>query len=277
MQILRRTWIKMLAASAAMSPVLSMAAKADDAGKRYILPLDGPVPPDEVKILGGYLTQYTPPAELMSPKGGWRAVYDILAFETDKKIRKRQMVNSVMGQVAVTRAPGSSDYQIQMQYTPAQGLVDASASIRCNADAIRSIREYELTWQAGSFVRREAGTVLSDAMKVAAVDGAEALPLQNSPTCLWTLLDAVRLLPADPSKKYSFDLFMDLSSVRRSQKLAFARADEVMTASGKIPVHFFRQTGTGVEPIHYAVDEQQRTLFATQGQLGWGLNRIERV
>ena len=39
-------------------------------------------------------------------------------------------------------------------------------------------------------------------------------------------------------------------------------------------LHFYRHLGAGINPIHYAVDQQQRTLFVTHGQLGWALNKI---
>ena len=60
-------------------------------GKKFTLPLDGPVPSDELQILGAYLTQYKVPVGEMSPNGVRRAVYDILSFATDKNIRKRKI------------------------------------------------------------------------------------------------------------------------------------------------------------------------------------------
>jgi hypothetical protein len=285
MEIVRRTFLKAMAAGAVAYPLYPLFGMPPEAGgawsydpdKKRVLPLKAPVPPDEVKILGGYLTGYTPPPEPMSPDGGWTAVCDIISFETDVKIRKVQMSNSVMGQVAVSRSVVSPDYRIQMRHTPAQSVEELAATIYCNPDAVHSIQKYELVLNSRKFTRKEAGSVQRDTVRVAAHSSVEVLSVNNPVTCLWTMLDAVRYLPTDAGKESRFDLFMDLSSLRRNQTLKFVRAGEVLTAAGSIPVRFFRQIGTGVEPIHYAVDEQQRTLFATQGQLGWALNRIERM
>ncbi|MGE4490384.1 MAG: hypothetical protein AB7E95_12660, partial [Kiritimatiellales bacterium] len=78
-------------------------------------------------------------------------------------------------------------------------------------------------------------------------------------------------------QSHEFDMYMDLSSLRRNQTLSFAGRGQVALAEGIQELNFYEQLGEGTAPIHYAVDQQQRTLFITQGQLGWGLNRIEEI
>lgn len=282
MELLRRTCLKTLAAGMAVPSVFGAAAGKDveltyDAGRKYVLKPGGTLPPDEVKILGAYLKNYTPPAGSMAPAGGWTAVYDILHFEGPKKVKNMLITNKVAGQVAITRSSASPEYRVRQKYIPTHSEEEISAAVRCNPDDIRSLRDYELVWKCATFTRREAGSVQSSALKVAAGPGVESLEVKLPVATLWTLLDAVRLLPEDFPGNRRFDLMMDLSSLRRNQMLRFTRSGAVGTAAGALPVRFCQQTGQGVVPIHYAIDEHNRTLFATQGQLGWALSRIERA
>jgi hypothetical protein len=282
MELLRRTCLKTLAAGMAVPSVFGAASGKDaeltyDAGRKYVLKPGGALPPDEVKILGGFLQEYTPPSAEMNPNGGWTAVYDILHFEGPKKVKNMLITNKVAGQVAITRSSASPEYRVRQKYIPTHSEEEISVSVRCNPDEIRSVQDYEMVWKCASFMRREAGSVQSSALKVAAGPGVESLEVKHPVAAFWTLLDAVRLLPESVAENCRFDLFMDLSSLRRNQTLRFTRSGAIRTAAGALPVRFCQQTGQGVVPIHYAIDGQNRTLFATQGQLGWALSRIERA
>ncbi|AKJ64589.1 hypothetical protein [Kiritimatiella glycovorans] len=65
--------------------------------------------------------------------------------------------------------------------------------------------------------------------------------------------------------------------MRRDQVLRFARGVAVETSGGPVELRVYEQLGRGIEPLHYAVDADRRTLFVTHGQLGWALNRIEEA
>jgi hypothetical protein len=247
---------------------------------------DFEVPPDEVRMLGGYIHSYTPPEGSMDIEGGWTAVFDMLSFSSipghPSAPSDPPMTNSMIGQVALSRRRGSTDYRVQMDFRPTGATEEITALIRCGSDPLRSLRDYELTWNcktansAIAYTRNEAGSVQSGALQTVSGAITESFSVNRPLTSLWTLFDAVRLMPAQAGWMQEFDLWMDLSSLRRNQRLCYCGSGTVQTASGVLPLRFYEQTGTGTTPVHYAVDEQQRALFITQGQLGWGLNRIER-
>jgi hypothetical protein len=255
-------------------------------GKSFSLNPNLPVPPDEMRLLGGYIHNYRLPDGLMEPDGGWTAVFDMLGFsatpEYEKNANTAAMSNEVMGQVSVSRPRGKTEYHIRMNFLPTRAVEDVMAVIRCNDDELASIRDYELVWnfksdsQAG-YTRREAGAVRPGELQILSESFTDSFKTGNPLTCLWTLFDAVRRLPAEAGSVRTADMYMDLSSLRRNQRIRFGGGGQVQTAAGTVPLKFYEQTGEGSPPIHYAVDEQQRTLFVTQGQLGWGLNRIARM
>jgi hypothetical protein len=292
MTMQRRTFLKSAAGGLCLLASLS-ARRAQAAELKYdpkrMFPLsssDG-IPPDELRILAGYIEAFSLPAGTMAPSGGWTAVYDILKVELESKrnkgAKKEIMSNAVMGQVAITRPAGSSDYRIEMLYQPTGAFEKVEAHLVCAADPLASIRRYEATWSCSSpkpkisYSRQEAGAVESGALEVVAGNAADRFEINHPLTCLWTLMDAVRFLPPKSGWKQEFDLYADLSALRRNQVLSYSGTGQVKLASGPLKVNFYQQTGAGSPPIHYAVDEQQRTLFVTQGQQAWGLNRIERA
>jgi hypothetical protein len=291
MRMLRRGYLKTtlgaLAGSAAAGLVRgnSFAPGATlvyEFGKKFSLNPRDPVPADEVRVLGGYLRNYVLPQGAMPPEGGWTAVFDLLdvSLPAKKGAGELVMFNSLLGQVAVSRRAGATDYQIQQHFRPAGPLDELAARIRCSGDDLRSIQDYELLWKSSgvmTYARNEAGTVQSGGLHISSGSRTDFFAINNPLATLWTLMDAVRLLPASAGWSRRFAMYMDLSSLRRDQVLRFVRTGNVQTADGIVPVRFYEQTGGGIQPIHYAVDEMQRTLFVTQGLLGWGLNRIERI
>ena len=246
----------------------------------------GVVPSEEVRILAGYLESYSPPEGTMGAQGGWTAVYDILKFEATPAYKKKSrtpMYNMVLGQVAITKRAASSVYEIKMAYQPTRSMESIDARISCSDGPVAALKNWEMDWSCRgtgggvSYTNREQGTVAADHFSVTSRGHTDRIALRRPLTCLWTLFDAVRHLPPRVGSVQSFDMYMDLSSLRRNQSLSFSGSGQVALATGLQKLNFYEQLGEGIEPIHYAVDDQQRTLFITQGQLGWGLNRIEEV
>ncbi len=278
----RRTCLKVILGGAVLPRICFGGKLTGDAGNLFVVPPGGTLPDDEVRILGGYLHRYVPPQGLIPPEGGWSILYDLIDVTLPEKAGASvALSNSILGTVAIRRDLGSSEYHIQMNFHPAGSVEEVSATIHCNPDDLFSIRDYELDWTFSGvnrpYVRHEAGLVQPGGLRVSSGGSSDVVKIGNPLTTLWSMMDAVRCLPPSGGWSRRFDMYMDLSSLRRNQTLQYARSTGIRTAAGLLPVHLYEQTGTGIQPIHYAVDEMQRILFVTQGQLGWALNRIERV
>lgn len=244
------------------------------------------VPPDAVRMLGGYLEAFSPPKGMMAADGGWTAVYDIVRFFTKapyEEVSGAVTYNTVMGQVAIGKPASAPDYEVQMSYRPTPSLELVKARIACADSPVAALKSWELEWecQGGktelSYTNHERAVVAADHFSVASFGKTERFELKQPLTCLWPLMDAVRWLPPETGWSHGFDMYMDLSTLRRNQSLSFAGRGQVALATGLQNMNFYEQLGEGTTPIHYAVDDQQRTLFVTQGQLGWALNRIEGI
>ena len=236
-------------------------------GEKFPLKQVDPQLADELRMIGGVLQKYRMPAPV-KPSGSVRvSFYDLFDANITQGSRTPVLINSRIGQIAVARRLNAPEFAVRQRFAPVVGggvTEEVSASVNCNVDEIFSVREYETVWASSAtalpFVRREAGA------------GKPALPL----TVSWILMDAAGALPAN-EKIYRFDMLSDMTSLRRNQQLQFVRNETVPAADMQIPVKLFMQTGAGIPPIHYAVDEFNRTLFVTQGVLSWALNRIEYI
>ena len=282
----RRQFIRIAAAGAglvAVLPARDILGAELIHGRRKRFPMRGDVKqPDAVRMLAGYLEAYRPPERSWPVDGGTAVVYDLVDFTAVPHYRKPKpgqplSTNGILGQIALRRVPGAPSYEVRQVYSPWEGAEEElRATIQCHDDQLNSISDYDLTWSCRktnpliTYQRSRSGH-----MDNGRVDGrTRSYQTSGRLTALWTMFDAVRRLPARVEQPERFAMLTDLVSLRRKQELVFDGAGEVNCAAGAVPVRFYRQLGEGITPIHYAIDERQRTLWVTQGQLGWALNRI---
>ncbi|AKJ64592.1 hypothetical protein [Kiritimatiella glycovorans] len=178
-------------------------------------------PPEELRMLAGYIEAFSPPEGRMDDAGGWTAVYDMLRFSATPGYRKQRarspMSNVIFGQVAVTRAHGSTDCDVRMIFEPAGVPEEVRARIACREDRPASVRSYELDWTCShtkpkaGYTRRERGTASPGVLKVESDGHTDRFEHRHPLTCPWTLFDAVRRFPADPGREVPMDMMMDLS------------------------------------------------------------------
>jgi len=248
-----------------------------------------PEPSDRVRMMAGYVESFSPPTGAMAATGGWKAVYDMVQFFSTPSYQKATsvpMYNTVIGQVAITKPAAAPYYEINMEFesTATAALESVSARIYVDESPIAALKSWEMEWSGKGwgvsaphkYTVNEQAVVAANHFSITSRGNTEQFELTQPLACFWTLVDAVRRLPATTGWHHEFDMYQDLSSLRRNQSLSFAGCGEVAFATGLRQMNFYEQLGEGIEPIHYAVDKRQRTLFVTQGQLGWGLNRIER-
>ena len=69
----------------------------------------------------------------------------------------------------------------------------------------------------------------------------------------------------------SFDILYEMFSHKPDQVLHYAGEALVPCAAGKIPLQVYAQTGRGVLPIHYLVDDAGRVQLITQSMMNWAL------
>ena len=104
----------------------------------------------------------------------------------------------------------------------------------------------------------------------------------------WSLLHILALGPGryarlrrgptnGPAKGTSlrFDMLADCSVYKPGQALRYGGKIEVPTAAGNVRLDCYAQTGYGILPIHYLVDEAGRVQLITQADTNWALQSVK--
>ena len=79
------------------------------------------------------------------------------------------------------------------------------------------------------------------------------------------LFDAVARLPHKQFDPIEFTRIDHFDQVKPDQALAFRRTIETSIAGKKVQLHGYDQTGRGIMPFTYWVDNQGRTIVAISG------------
>jgi hypothetical protein len=103
-------------------------------------------------------------------------------------------------------------------------------------------------------------------LRITTGDGAaRTVPLSGQYTLNWALFDAVGRLPRKPFEPIRFTLIDHFDQLKPDQTLVFRRAIETSVAGQTIQLCGFDQTGRGVMPWTYWVDNQGRVVVAISG------------
>jgi hypothetical protein len=288
MQTGRRSFLKSSAGALLLAGLRARQTQAADLTynpkQTFKLLAGDTVPPDQVRQMGAYLEAVSVSEGALPASGGWTALYDMVELEVFNRPRpgRPMMVNSVYGRVALTKPSAVPEYRCRMVCTPTNAIETVDAQVRCEDDALASLRDYNLSWEcrapgtpAVDYVRRESGRVGAGTWSVVSTGGTEKRSINSRLTARWLLFDRVRHLSATDGWRESFDMLDDFSSLRRNQMLRFCGRATLEVGGCPLPLRFYEQLGEGILPTHYAVDDQNRTLFVTQAHLGWALAGVE--
>jgi hypothetical protein len=246
-----------------------------------------------LSVLTPVLAKFVPPEGAFTPEGQWTHKYGVYTIGQRGCAR--------VGEVLLTRRPDADGTRLMLAYDKAApgGANRLTADIRCRADALASPMSWEL---AGSTAFSDGKQVPSTAFRQSAAvhgsgielrDGVKRRALQVGPpfTLNWCLFDAVQRLPAEGMKPVQFTLLDDFDQVKPGQTLAphgqvtFAFGGSrvvrhrlvklergtihrpVLEREGgqNVVLRQYSQTGRGVVPWVYYVDETGRLLFAVGG------------
>jgi hypothetical protein len=87
----------------------------------------------------------------------------------------------------------------------------------------------------------------------------------------WTILNFL-IQHATNTASVAFDLLQDLSLFKANQNLFFDETVEVVVKDGrKVKLDSYAQTGEGILPVHYLLDEQHRPQLVTSSLVSWAL------
>lgn len=247
------------------------------------------------------LDGFQPPTEAFDPQGAWVNAYDV--WECSQGSRK-------IGVVRIERTPleaRRARLDVGFRKGAAGGVLRAEMSFECRTDTLAT----PIRWQAQTAVHdpqdaaiedtrlSETGEVGERALRVKVGGTVVQTPLPELFTVDWSLFDAVQRLPGEALEPLAFTLVDRLNQqMKPGQRLAFRSAPTIELGGKRIwreekrtlergavyrPVsaregatvtrlRAYDQTGRGLVPIVYWVDERGRLLFVLSGLIGYVLN-----
>jgi len=231
-----------------------------------------------VQPIVGYLTRFSP---TVSRRLGeeYRLVYDIIHWNrTDP--RTWQTTNDVAGtlEIARTLSPNGPKYRIAQETTYIGVTNRLAATVTCDDNNLNSIRQWHVGWSALADGKPIADMHLSDRGSVRngvlRMGRRRAVQLGQALASQWTLLDFVgRRARGDTG--VTFDLLEDLSLLKEGQHLVAAGLVRIPCASGPLTLRSFLQTGEGIHPRHYLVDDNGLPQVVTASMVSWALQSVE--
>ena len=247
----------------------------NDRYQKHPLPDDFPI-----STLGAYREKIVAPDGPFEPQGDWTQVFGIHSTGTG---------TSRVGTLSLKRRARPSGVSLTVRHEKlltgsTGGRVGGALGSRrildavLNLDAGKSPLSTPGQWSFRTRVLDEAGRAIPDAglSRRAAVengklrvttgeDRTRTCPLDGPYTVNWALFDAVGRLPRGRFEPIRFTLVDHFDQIKPGQTLVFRRALDASLAGRTVRLYGFDQTGRGVMPWTYWVDEKGRVVVALSG------------
>jgi hypothetical protein len=160
-------------------------------------------------------------------------------------------------------------------------VLTAEAEIACAPDPLLTPQRWSLSlcWQTGPQSGAAKGEM--DQKRSGRSSGKELIfnaakerrrPAPERWTGFWNLFSAVQRLPFQAASVLTFDLFEEMDLFKPGQRLVYIGPQTVTLKGQPIALHVFEQTGHGVLPWHWWLDEQHRVVLASGGQRAYLLD-----
>jgi hypothetical protein len=213
------------------------------------------------------LDKFSPPAAPFDRNGAWRHTYAIwLEDESDPN-----------GFLEIERKVSSAGISLKIEsvVTQTTGAEQSTkAEILCAPDLLCTPK----SWRVESMIVDAAGKpVQASRLAYSATAKGGVIEFQfgnrkrqrKAPlpfTSNWSLFDAVQRMPGKDMQPLRFTLLEDLDLVKLNQRLLSCEPSAVKAAGGKqLTLRCFEQTGDGILPFRYWLNEQGRLLLALSG------------
>lgn len=247
-----------------------------------------------LNVLGPALRGFQPPTGAFDPAGDWTHLYGVYTVG--------QRGCGRVGSLLLKRQAKGDGVALHLEYLKRysgdfQGKT--IAELRCRADALATPVHWLMTSE--SVAPKGQRVPNTRIWKKARVEGHSLVirdkratrraTLPAAWTVNWALFDAVQRLPREPFEPLHFTLFDDFDEVKPAQRLAYWHSVTVMLGGRRVQKHTWQQlekgrirktvwaregakavrlhgyvqTGPGIVPIVYWVDERGRLLFVVAG------------
>jgi len=236
--------------------------------------------PRDWHALGGRLANWTPPQGAFDPLSGWSLHYARHALVPEPGGAPN---GGLSGTLSVEQKPEGDTLRLKVieSVITCFSSPTTTAEITCAKDALLTPRRWSLSirWQThapstatpGELDQDRGGrSEGGDLVLKAAKERRRAAPERW--TSYWSLFAAVPRLPFAASSVLTFDLLEDLELLKPGQRLAYLGPQPVKLGEKALNLHVFEQTGHGVLPWRWWLDDQHRVLLAAGGRRAYLLD-----
>jgi len=217
------------------------------------------------------LSPFPPMDVAFSPEREWKNVYRIWTCHG-----YRESGNANRGFLTVERKNRGSKtgFTLTVNQTIANDQKirqSLSAEMECRADALAS----PVRWKLSSRFTGPDGREIADLQRdeEAKVDGEVVNVLVNGNrfqrkvtgpwTSDWCLLESIQRLPFKKQVPAVFCMLEELSLSRPGHRIFYKGLYPLDIDAGKRSLHWFQQTGQGILPYDYWIDESHRLMIMT--------------
>lgn len=275
-QFLKSGAIATTLAAAGRLPLLAAEAQLGPAA-------DASSGPYAVKPIRAYLPRFAPVDGPLRDRTRYALTYEIIHWGGGNWQAGRA-TNSVVGRVLVQRRPaGDAAAYTVAQETTIGGVKNfIEAQITCNADDWNSLREWKVRFYSHQprggvdplSELRETGRCRKGRIDIDSGNYRYGYSARHAVVTQWTVLDFL-IRKADPAVNAAFDLLQDLSLFKPSQTLGYDGETRVQVKGDRaVTLQTYAQTGEGILPIHYLLDDQGRPQLVTSSILSWALSAV---
>jgi len=237
--------------------------------------------PRDWSVLGERLTGWIPPQGAFDPAGTWSLRYARHALIPELDGTPGRGAQS--GTLLLEQKPEPETIRLRVTETVSTGFSTPAtvADIDCSKGALLTPRSWSLTlrWQTSAPGKVNPGEL--DQERGGRAEGTDLVfkakkehrrPEPERWTSFWNLFAALPRLPFETSSVLTFDLFDDLELFKPGHRLAYIGPQSVTVAEKTLPLHVFEQTGHGILPWRWWLDDQHRVLLAAGGRRAYLLD-----
>jgi len=239
---------------------------ADQTRKRTIVGV--PLTPQTLLRMGA-LGKRQPALTEFDPNGSWVNSYRIYTCHGFIEAG-----NEDVGALRIERIPGTGngDFRLKIRQRTvhdAGSVHFLEAEARCKGDRLATLVDWKLSSRfedlhgepIPDLTCREAGRTASGTLTTIRSDRPIKSNLSTPLTSDWGLFEAVQRLATGGPAPPEFDLLEELSLLRKRQRISYNGLFRVRQRRWR-PMHWFRQTGHGLLPYEYWLDQNHRLLVA---------------
>jgi hypothetical protein len=188
------------------------------------------------------------PGKAFDPCGAWLHRYSVWLMPA-KRDRQPSIAGSLLLRRSIASEGPSLDVEQVCEFRGPGAQEKLTAVVLCRQDALST----PVSWTVDSCILDVAAHQIAhtSASQTGHSDGLVSV------TSNWSLLDAVQRLPF-AAQAVRFDLIEDMTLPKPNQLLRYA-------GSPSPGIHRFEQTGWGVLPVEYWLDDSHRLLMAVYG------------